>query len=1084
MKSPIDFHCHSTYSLLDGFGTPEDVAKRAVELGWSAACLTEHGWMGSAPSFYRACRENKIKPIIGCEFYVVSDEILGQRGKEFRWKYNHLTVIALSAEGYHNLVAWTSFSNQRENFYDKPLISLDAMEFLAPYPLHHNVVMSGCLSGELSSMLAQANGGGMSVGGMYVDSMKSLFPNFYIEVQNHEHPKFSGKLHAQYDDMCKREAGVRESLLKLAEQTSTPVVLTNDSHFQSPAQREMHLMMILQKKSHGQGRMQVSDYLNEYTYFRNYMQDMEALAERTGLPREVTENAIAIGEEADIRLSPLDEFTYSIPTSGYSDPIKKIQRRCNARLDRLERKHGPAVRERFDHELRAMGEFSHYLLLMSDFIIAAHRQGILTNTRGSAANSLVCYCLRIHNVDPMPEAYNLLFSRFVNPARKKLPDIDIDIEKDRYEDFMRIVTDRMDELEGEGQVIQICNYGTFANRSSFRLIADALGVTKDEQDEITKLLPTMIDSGMVDEENDVYGALKHEYPEIYELASGVFDAIRNLSQHACGWVFGTKSRPLDQWIPQALIASSGSTVTAYNLKYLEEFGLVKGDFLRLRTLSVIQRCRRLLNQNAQSISDIPLDDPKTFEMLRDGRTEGVFTLQGKENRRGCMETEVETVEDVIKSVAIYRPALVREKKHDVYNRRRRGTEPVKYVHPIQKEILGPTFGVPVFQEQVMELCYSVGMSDAEVDDVYKAIKMAKGVGRGAKEAFANIKPGFSEACRRSGISDSQGAALWKDVEGSQGYGFNKGHATSYGILAVRAAYLKANYPAEFFTALLDVYPEKAKYIASARAEGFQFLVPCVNRSQSGFSLDRASGRIRVGLARVKGLGPAAVRDVLAGQPYSSYEDFRERTPRRTLNKTRLEILAAIGAFEDLGHRATASDLEQFQILSFTINKPKALRGITPKHMTKRESQSGWVHAGRERTAELTEIRQSVSKLFWIPPLAEKDMLQQKASLWAQSKSYLLTAVDENGLPFQIICPEDRPAEVEILKYIATRLKDTAICFDGAVRQPFLPDGPLGFRFYSVTGASYDVDPQVFGPVATGRRKVNLVKLHDAKRRMK
>jgi DNA polymerase III, alpha subunit len=671
----------------------------------------------------------------------------------------------------------------------------------------------------------------------------------------------------------------------------------------------------------------------------------------------------------------------------------------------------------------------------------------------------------------------------VNPARKKLPDIDIDIEKDRYEDFMRIVRERMAELEGEGQVVQICNYGTFANRSSFRLIADALGISKEEQDYITKLLPQMIDSGMVDEENDVYEALKYEYPEIYELASGVFDAIKNLSQHACGWVFGTRNRPLSKWIPQALIASSGSTVTAYNLKYLEEFGLVKGDFLRLRTLSVIQRCRNLLGQNALSISDIPLDDPETFEMLREGKTEGVFTLQGKENRKGCMEVEVENVHDVIRSVAIYRPALTREKKHVHYNNRRKGTEGVAYSHPIAEEILGATYGIPVFQEQVMELCYAVGMSDEEVDDVYKAIKMAKGVGRGAKEAFAEIGPGFFRACRRSGISKRDAERLWEDVRGSQGYGFNKGHATSYGILAVRAAYLKAHHPAEFFTALLDVYPEKSKYIASARAEGFQFLVPCVNRSHAGFSFDRDSGRIRVGLSRVKGLGPAAVRDILAHQPYSSYEDFRERVPKRTVNTPRIETLAEIGAFEDVGIGATASDLEEFQILSFTIKKPKAFKGIKPKHTSYRESQSGWIHAGLDHTADITEIKQSVSKLFWIPPLPDKELLQLKASSWAQVKTHLLTAVDENGLPFQVMVNEDKEVNAEILKFIAERLKDTVICLDGAVRQPFLTDGPMGFRFYGVTGASYDVDPQVFGPNVTGRKKVALVKFHELRRRM-
>jgi DNA polymerase III alpha subunit len=283
--------------------------------------------------------------------------------------------------------------------------------------------------------------------------MKSLFPNFYIEVQNHEHPKFFGKSYAQYDEMCQREATVRKRLLKLARQTSTPVVLTNDSHFQRPDQREKHLMMVLQKKSHGQGRMRVADYLHEYTYFRNYMQDMEALAEHTGLGQEVIHNAIEIEEAVDIRLDPLDDFNYSIPFSGYDDPIAKIQTRCERRIERLVGRHGEVARERFEMELVAMGDFAHYLLLMSDFIIAAHKQGILTNTRGSAANSLVCYCLRIHNIDPMPGAYNLRLTLSIRQA----PGPQRDIEKDRYEISCGSSLNEW-MTRGEGQVVQICNY--------------------------------------------------------------------------------------------------------------------------------------------------------------------------------------------------------------------------------------------------------------------------------------------------------------------------------------------------------------------------------------------------------------------------------------------------------------------------------------------------------------------------------------------------------------------------------------------------------------------------------------------------
>jgi DNA polymerase-3 subunit alpha len=432
MNAP-DFHVHSTFSTLDGMGTPLAVVERAKKLGWGAVCLTEHGWMGSAPVLYKAARENGLNPIIGCEFYVVPNEILGVKSKDTRSGSFHLTVLALSAEGYHNLVAWTTYAAQPENFYYRPRISLDAMVNIAPHPLHHNVVLSGCLGSEICSALAAVNGNGINpepfIG--YIESMKSLFPNFYIELQNHRHEKFMDKEYLGYETMVKTEAIVRRRLISLARQTNTPTILTNDSHFQTTQQRTAHLLMTSQKRGHG-GRVEASDYMGEYGYFTNYMQSMEKVAERTtDLPGDSLANAIAIAEEADIRLSPLDDFTYSIPSSGYSDPLDKIRRRSSKRLAALRKRHGAEeVDARFEMELETMGGFANYLLIMSDFIIHARKQGILTNTRGSAANSLICYCLRIHDIDPMPGAYDLLFSRFVNPARKKLPDIDIDIQRE------------------------------------------------------------------------------------------------------------------------------------------------------------------------------------------------------------------------------------------------------------------------------------------------------------------------------------------------------------------------------------------------------------------------------------------------------------------------------------------------------------------------------------------------------------------------------------------------------------------------------------------------------------------------------
>lgn len=1092
MPAAPDFHVHSTFSTLDGMGTPLAVVERAKQLGWGAVSLTEHGWMGSAPALYKAARENGLKPIIGCEFYIVPNEILGVKSKDTRSGSHHLTVLALSAEGYHNLVAWTTFAAQPENFYYRPRISLDAMAEIAPFPLHHNVILSGCMGGELCSSLASTNGNGINPAPFvaWIDAMKSLFPNFYIELQAHEHPKMMGRGYTYYEQMVKSENRVRKMLISLGYQTNTPMILTNDSHFQRTEQRVAHLMMTAQKRGNN-GRIGAGDYMPEYGYFTNYMQSMEKIAERTsGLPGDALSNALEIAEESNIVLDPLDNFSYSIPFSGYKDPIAKIRKRCEKKLAKAVKKHGEIARIRFEEELKTMGDFAHYLLIMSDLIRYARKQGILTNTRGSAANSFLCYLLGIHVYDSIE--YELLFSRFVNPARPSLPDIDIDIQKGRFGDFMEYVKEYMAEREGEGQVVQICNYGTLANRATFRMIAEGLGMPKEEQDEIAKLLPQMIDSGIVDEESDVYEALKDEYPEIYEMATKVFDSIKNISQHACGWLFGTKDRPISQWVPLTLIASSGSLVTQYNMKMLEDMGLNKGDFLRLRTLDVIQETRKLLGQDALDITDIPLDDPKTFEMLREGRTEGVFTLQGKENRRGCMEVEVETVHDVIRTVAIYRPALTREGKHTLYNNRRKGLEPETYAHHILEDVLGPTHGVPIFQEQVMEICYRVGMTDADVYKVYKAIKLAKGVGRGAKEAFAEIKPIFFKACKKSLIVKEAREALWSEVVGSQGYGFNKGHATSYGVLAVRAAYLKANYPAEFFTSLLDVYPEKAKYVAAARAEGFHFAPPSVNSSGGGFTLDRATGEIRVGLRKIAGLGPVAVNEILAGQPFTSLDDFKARTSRRALNKTRMETLAELGALEHLGIKKTADDQRQYEILGFTLHKPKAFRKIKPRHVAARTSDRGWRHLGLERGAEITEGRASVSKLFWIPDIPDSKhhkTLDIKASPWAQVKTYLLLAIDENGLPFHIMANEDKEGEVRILQAIADNFKGGVVCVDGGVRQPFLTDGPMGFRFYGVSGADFNNDPQIWigGELlkeAAPKKAKGVVGLHEIKRALR
>lgn len=1062
MKAP-DLHCHSTFSLLDGMGKPEDVVDRAKELHWPAAALTEHGWLGSATTFYKAARAAKINPIIGNEMYVVPDQYLGIQTKETRKESYHLTVLALSKEGYHNLATWTTDASQPEHFYYRPRISLSRMAEMAPFPLHHNVVLSGCLGGELLQFLTNGFDEDWSAALSYLDGITSLFPNFYLEFQNHRIKKFDGAGLEAYDKLIAVEKIASQRLWHLHKLTGIPCVVTNDSHMQRSSQRKSHIAMkaaTWEKHVEGvfdaQAKHAVKDQLNNYGYLGNYMRSMEDIAD--GIPggEKSLENVLEIAKEANIKLDPLDDFSYSLPFSGYNDPVAKMRKRSEKRLKALEKKHGKHARERFDLEIESMGDFAHYLLLMSDFITYAKKQGILTNTRGSAANSILCYCLRIHDIDSIE--YRLIFERFYNPSRKKLPDIDIDIERDRFEDFMRFVQERMAELEGEGQVVQISNYGTLANRSAFRMVAEAQGVSKELVDEITKLLPSMIDSGMVDEEDDAYEMIKEQYPDVYELTSGVFDALKSISQHACGWLFGTKDRPISEWIPLCLIASSKSLVTQYNMAALESWGLVKGDFLRLKTLSVIQRTRNMLGQNALNINDIPLDDEKTFEMLQAGKTEGVFSLQGKTQRRGCIEVQVANVHDVIAVQALYRPSGTRTGFDKKFCDRKHGRKKVKYINSSHEKFFSDTYGLPLYQEQPLELGKEIGLDAVELQELLDAIKKSKGVGRGAKEAFEKIEPKFIKKALKH-MTQSEVDKLWKLMDAFQGYGFNKGHATSYGLLAVRSAYLKCNHPQQFFTALLDVYPDKSQYIAAARAAGFEFLPPDINESGAGYIPGKSDNEIRVGFSAIDSIGPGSIKEIIAGQPFSSLSDLKERTSARSLNKTRIENLAAIGALEGVGIEGDNSDLTDFKLLGFTLSRPTAFEGVKPSHTVKRDSGE-WKHLGLYDGADLSEGAVSVSKLFWIPPLPTKEIYKKKASAWAKVKTSLLTVVDVNGLPYELRANEDKEDKVAIIEFLATKCKGAVICVDGAIRQPFLYTGSLTFQLFNFTGAWLD-DAQLF-----------------------
>jgi DNA polymerase III subunit alpha len=1044
------------------------MVERAVELGWSAVALTDHGNMMAAPALYAAARAAKIKPILGCEMYVSPEDDLIDGDKEVLGERRHLTVLALSFEGYQNLVAWADLSMQRPLYYNGPRISVERMVEAAPHGLHHNVVLSGCLGSGCNQHLLHSNGSGPELARMNLQTLKDAFPNFYVELMNHEVANFMDRGYESYERMLTDQRYTTGYLLDLAQELGVPVIVTNDSHYRSPEQRRPHLAMMARKQwrraadaHEGATKDATSDqFYAHYVYWSSYSQLMEPIA--ATLPEWAEKQAIEsiheIVAESDVHIEPLDVFSYSLPRAKSDDPIEEIRRRSKRRLKTMIARHGSVASERFDYELGAMQEFANYLLIYADIVEMARDQGVYTWTRGSACASLVCYCLGVHEIDPIH--YQLLFERFVNPARAKFPDVDIDIEAHRRDDVAKMVVEYMHEIGQD--VLPICTYSTLSNRNAFRLIAEAQGVPKERIDELAKLLPQMIDSGMVSSDEEAYEILREELGiEAHEDASALFDTIGGVSQHACAFAIGTKERPLDQWVPTYRIGSSDALVTQYNMKWIEAMGFLKLDLLRLDTLSILHSVARQLGEGTEWIDALgrsapgvyDSSDEPAFQLLRAGRTDGVFTFQGATQRRGCIEVAPETTQDLVAIQALYRPGSTRTGVDKKFVARRRGEEEWEHLNEFTEKRWGDTYGLPIYQEQIMELGFDLGMSGEEVDDLYKAIKLAKGVGRGAAEAFANFEPTFRKHSGKK-MPREDADHVWAEFDRMQGYSFNKAHATSFAVLGKKSAVCMAEHPLETFIAILERYPDNPRYIAAALQAGFSFEPPDVNVSTHQFSRGSDDKSIRVGFLRVEGIGPGAAGELVRNQPYASVEDLRERCNSTRVKQPTVEALRAIGAFESLGIDGDDDDLTQLRLLKMVLNKPQVFKGIKPS--IPRRSRGTWEYLGLQRDLDVTFGKRFCSKLFWLPPEAK---LELKAAASGHYSAWLLKAVDENGVPFDLMVGENKDVEVKLLKALA-KMEGAVVCLDGQVGLPFLRGGDTSFRVWGVTRAE-EANPQMW-----------------------
>src|SRR5689334_10885424 len=894
----VHLHCHSEYSLLDGANRIDDLIRRAQEFEQPALAITDHGNLHAAWEFQEQARKAKIKPIIGMEAYVApGDRRTRARANGPSQKpYYHLILLAKDLTGYRNLVKLSSLAYM-EGFYTKPRVD---RELLAKYS-EGIIVTSACMAGEIATHLMRDDqDAAREAASWYANLFKD---RYYLEVQAHDSPG-------------QRDLNAR--VFRLARELGLPVVATNDSHFLRRQDHDAHDVLLcigLGKDLADRDRMRYDEGL----YFKSHDEVRECFPDRP----DVVENTLKIADEVGFEFSK----KYHLPAF----PLPSGVASENELLDKLavegaKGRYGdplPAeVKERLDYELGVITKtgYAGYFLIVYDFIKAARERGIPVGPgRGSAAGSLVAYALGITNVCPLK--FDLLFERFLNPERVSMPDVDVDFCFERRGE----VIDYVRQKYGRESVCQIVTFGTMKSRAAIKDVGRVLGFTPAETDLLAKLIPNQPNFSLtvkeaVDQISEVKKLYETDdrYRQLLDYAIALEGLSRHTGVHAAGVVIAPG--PVDDYVPICTQASKGSgasrgdgddetvVVSQYDMNCLEKAGMLKMDFLGLTTLTVIHDAVKAIDARGArplDIDAIPLDDPKVYQMLRAGRTTGVFQFESPLATDMLRSMRCDRFDDLVASNALMRPGPLDAGMHKVYQRRKRGEEPVSYALPELEPILEPTYGVITYQEQVMRIAQALaGISLAEADVLRKAV--------GKKDAeLIRVELGkFIEKSVARGYDRRIIEELAGQIETFGRYGFNKSHSVAYSIVSLHTAWLKAHYPADFMAAILSSSigdtDSVVKFINEARELGIEVLPPDVNESNYKFTvLDEK--RIRFGLGAIRNVGRGAIDSILGARnekAFTSFFDFTERVDLRACNKRVFEALIAAGALDGLGgHRA-------------------------------------------------------------------------------------------------------------------------------------------------------------------------------------
>jgi DNA polymerase-3 subunit alpha len=889
----VHLHCHSEYSLLDGANRIDDLISRALELEQPALAITDHGNLHAAWEFQEKAKKAKLKPIIGMEAYVApGDRRTKGRATPGAKPYYHLVLLARDLAGYRNLVKLSSLA-YTEGFYSKPRVD---RELLAKYS-EGLIVSSACLAGEIAQKLeAGDEAGAREAATWYADVFKD---RYYLEVQAHDS-----------EGQAKHNAAV----FALGKELGLPVIATNDAHFLTADDHQAHDVLLcigLGKDFSDQNRMHYDRGL--------YFKSAPEMRDRFPNHPEVLENTLKIADEAGFAF----EKKYYVP----SFPLPPDVQTENELLVRLategaKERYGeslPAeVRERLDYELGVITKtgYAGYFLIVYDFIKAARDRNIPVGPgRGSAAGSLVAYALKITDVCPLK--YDLLFERFLNPERVSMPDIDVDFCFERRGEVIEYVRQKY----GKESVGQIVTFGTMKSRAAIKDVGRTLGFTPAETDALAKLIPngpafslTVKDAiEQVPEIRKLY-ATDDRYQTLLDYATSLEGLSRHTGVHAAGVVIAPG--PLDDYVPILTVNSKGAgagtdetvIVTQYDMNCLEHAGMLKMDFLGLTTLTVIRDALDNIERRTGQRPDlnaVDFADPATYQMLRAGRTTGVFQFESALATDMLRSMRCDRFDDLVASNALMRPGPLDAGMHKVYQRRKRGEEPVSYALPELQPILEPTYGVITYQEQVMRIAQTLaGISLAEADVLRKA------VGKKDAELIRAELGKFIEKSVARGYDRRIIEELAGQIETFGRYGFNKSHSVAYSVVSFHTAWLKAHFPADFMAAILSSSigdtDSVVKFINEARELGIEVLPPDVNESNYKFTV-LSDKRIRFGLGAIRNVGRGAIDSILAARndkPFTSLFDFTDRVDLRACNKRVFEALIASGALDGLGgHRA-------------------------------------------------------------------------------------------------------------------------------------------------------------------------------------